>query len=65
MKEMGIHFLLALSAEDAKRKTLCLIKRQELLNNGIPPSELKVRNFELFMNDKNVELEDIQSAETA
>ena len=48
MKEMGIHILPALSAEDAKRENMCLKKRRELLNNGITPSQLKIRNFELF-----------------
>ena len=48
MKEMGTHNLHALSAEDAKRENMCLKKRRELLNNGITPTQLKIRNFELF-----------------
>ena len=65
MKEMGIHILPALSAEDAKREKLCLKKRRELLNNGLLPSQLKVRIFELFIEDEKNELEGTQSAETA
>ena len=50
MKEMGIHILPALSAEDAKRENMCLRKLRELLNNGITPSQPKLRNFELFQD---------------
>ena len=50
IKEVGIHILPALSAEHAKRENMCLKKRRELLNNGITPSQLKIRNFELFQD---------------
>ena len=50
MKEMGIHILPALSAEDAMRENMCLKKRRELLNNGSTPSQLKIRIFELFQD---------------
>ena len=58
MKEMGIHILPALTAEDAKRENLCLKKRRELLNNSVLPSKLKVRNFELFLDDVKVNVEE-------
>ena len=60
MKEMVIHILLALSAEDAKRGKMCLKKRRELLNNGITPSQLKIRNFELFQDGVLVHLSEEQ-----
>ena len=60
MKEMGIHILPALSAEDAKRENMCLKKRRELLNNGIFPSQLKIRNFELFQDGVLVPLSEDQ-----
>ena len=50
MKGMGIHILPTLSAEDAKRENMCLKKWRELLNNGITPWQLKIRNFELFQD---------------
>ena len=56
MKEMGIHILPALSAEDAKRENMCLKKRRELLNNGITASQLKIRNIELFQDGVVVHL---------
>ena len=58
MKEMGIHILPALSAEDAKRENMCLKKRRE--NNGITPSQHKMRNFELSQDGFPVPLSEEQ-----
>ena len=45
-----------LSREDALKENLCLKKRGELINNGITPDKLKIRNFELFNDGKKVVL---------
>ena len=60
IKEMGIHILPPLSVEDAKRENMCLKKQRELLNNGITPSQLKIRNFELFQEGVLVPLSEKQ-----
>ena len=60
MKEMGMNILPALSAEDAKREKMCSKKRRELLNNGITPSQLKIRSFELFRDGVFVPLSEEQ-----
>ena len=39
---------------DALKKNLCLKKRRELINNGIPPDKLKIRTFEQFNDGKKV-----------
>ena len=37
---------------------MCLKKRREMIENGIPATELKSRNFELLHNGTKVDLEE-------
>ena len=47
-----------LSRVDVLNKNLCLKKRRELINNGVPPDKLKIPIFEPLNNGKNVVLID-------
>ena len=58
LKDENIFLMPMLSREDALKENLCLKKRRELINNGIPPDKLKIRNFELFNDGKKVLLID-------
>ena len=64
MKNIGIHILPALSIEETIRENRCLKKRRESLNNGVTPAQLEIRNFELYMHDVKVQLDD-QTPETS
>ena len=57
-KEIGIHILPALFIEETIRENMCLKKRRQLLNNGILPAQLKVCNFDLYVDDVKVRLDD-------
>ena len=52
LKDENIFLMPMLSREDALKENLCLKKRRELINNGIPPDKPKIRNFELFNDGK-------------
>ena len=54
---MGFFILPALSYEDSKKENLCLQKRRELINANVPPSSLKIRNFQLFKDDVLVNID--------
>ena len=58
LKDENIFLMPMLSREDALKENLCLKKRRELINNGISPDKLKIRNFELFNDGKKVLLID-------
>ena len=55
-KDEDIFLMPMLSREDVLKNNLCLKKRRELINNSIPPDNLKIRNFELFNDRKTVVL---------
>ena len=56
LKEQKIFLMPMLSKEDAQKENLCLKKRRELINNGVLPEKLKIRNLELFNDGKKVPL---------
>ena len=38
---------------------MCLKKKREMIENGTPATELKIRNFGLLHNGKKVDLEEL------
>ena len=58
LKDENMFPMPMLSREDALKENPCLKKRRELINNGITPEKLKIRNFELFDDGKKVVLID-------
>ena len=58
LKDENFFLMPMLSREDALKENLCLKKRIELINNGIPPDKLKIRKFELYNDGKKVVLID-------
>ena len=56
LKEQKIFLMPMLSKEDAQKENLCLKKRRGLINNGVLPEKLKIRNLELFNDGKKVPL---------
>ena len=57
LKSQNVFISQALSKDEAIKESLCLEKRRELLEEGVPREKLKIRNFELFNNEVKVELE--------
>ena len=57
LKNLGFFILPTLSYEDSKKENLCLQKRRELINANVPPSSLKIRNFQLFKDDVLVNID--------
>ena len=56
MKEMNIFLSRALSKEDSIKENLCLKRRREMLEEGVPREKRKVRNLELFHDGAKVQL---------
>ena len=56
MKEMNIFLSRALSKEDSIKENLCLKRRREMLEEGVPREQLKIRNLELFHDGAKVQL---------
>ena len=46
----------SLSKTEQELENKLLKKRRELINEGNQPSTLRIRNFELFLNDRRVHL---------
>ena len=57
LKLQNVFISQALSKDEAIKESLCLKKRRELLEEGVPREKLTIRNFELFNNEVKVELE--------
>ena len=58
LKDENVFLMPMLSRKDALKENLCLKMRRELINNNIPTDKLKIRNFELFNDGKEVLLID-------
>ena len=56
MKEMNIFLSRALSKEDSIKENLCLKRRREMLEEGVPREKLEIRNIELFHDGAKVQL---------
>ena len=56
MKEMNIFLSRALCKEDSIKENLCLKRRREMLEEGVPREKLKIRNLELFHDGAKVQL---------
>ena len=52
LRDQENYLLPALSKEDARKENLCLKRRIELLDEGVPKEKIKFRNFELFNDGK-------------
>ena len=52
LRDEEIYLLPASSKEDARKENLCLKRRRELLDEGVPKEKIKIRNFELFNDGK-------------
>ena len=57
LTEESIYFLPALSKADVIKENQVLKKRRELPDEGVPREKLKIRNFELFKDGKNVAMD--------
>ena len=55
MKEMNIFLSRALSEEDSIKDNLCLKRRREMLEEGVPLKKPKIRNLELFHDGAKVQ----------
>ena len=58
LKDANIFLMPMLSKEEDLKENLSLKKMREQINNGIAPDKLKIRNFELFNDEKKVLLVD-------
>ena len=56
MKKMNIFLSRALSKEDSIKENLCLKRRREMLEEGVPREKLKIRKLELFHDGAKVQL---------
>ena len=56
MKEMNIFLSRALSKEGYIKENLCLKRRREMLEEGVPREKLKIRNLEFFHDGAEVQL---------
>ena len=45
--DKNVHLTYALTNEEALNKNLCLKRRRELLNDGVPREKLKIGNFKV------------------
>lgn len=54
LAEEGIFILPALSKEESDKENQCLKLRREYINNGTPKENIKIKNFELFVNGAKV-----------
>ena len=64
LRDEETYRLPALSKEDARKENLCLKRRRELLDEGVPMEKIKIRNFELF-NDGKREMIEAEQADDA
>ena len=64
LRDEEIYLLPALSKEDARKENLCLKRRRELLDEGVPKEKIKIKNFELF-NDGKKEMIEAEQADDA
>ena len=64
LRDEEIYLLPALSKEDARKENLCLKRRRELLDEGVPKKKIKIRNFQLF-NDGKKEMIEAEQADDA
>ena len=56
MKEMNTFLSRALCKEDSIKENLCLKRRREMLEEGVPRQKLKIRNLELFHDGAKIQL---------
>ena len=56
MKETNIFLSRALYKEDSIKENLCLKRRREKLEKGVPREKKKIRNLELFHDGAKVQL---------
>ena len=57
LRDEETYLLPALSKENARKENLCLKRRRELLDEGVPKEKIKIRNFELFKDGKKEMIE--------
>ena len=56
MKEINIFLSRALCKKNSIKENLCLKRRREMLEEGVPREKLKIRNLELFHDRAKVQL---------
>ena len=64
LRDEEIYLLPALTKEDARKENLCIKRRRELLEEGVPQEKIKTRNFELF-NDGKKDMIEAEQADDA
>ena len=58
LSDRGFYVLPSLTKAESEKENMCLKKRSEIIENGTPATELKIRNFELLHNGTKVDLEE-------
>ena len=58
LSDRGFYVLPSLTKAESEQENMCLKKRREMIANGTPATELKIRTIELLHNGTKVDLEE-------
>ena len=59
LSDRGFYVLQSLIKAESEKENMCLKKSREMIENGTPATELKIRNFELLHNGTKVYLKEL------
>ena len=58
LSDLAFYVLPSLNKAESEKQNMCLKKRREMIENGTPATELKIRNSELLHNGTKIDVEE-------